>query len=229
MICFARFLWYVSEMFRSDSLSLSSQLIVLIHLSKCFRTSINHVTQVRRAFAWMLGNWFAWFEEAIVLRALSVLTFLLPSAALNFLKVFQMIWRAGTSLIFMLLNLLSAPLMLLQTLFRVISAIIRPVFLCCSKLSSLRNAASLATPAAQAASQGQSFISIISREVIPFLKFLWTLFRNIILNGITKIGMWVLQHWTSFHRFVIVRHFRAIVLTGSVFSVLIAWSLWLDD
>ena len=186
-------------------------------------------TQVRRAFAWMLGNWFAWFEEAIVLRALSVLTFLLPSAALNFLKVFQMMWRAGTNLVFMLLDLLSAPLMLLQTLFRAISAIVRPVFMCCSKLSSLRSAASVAAPAAQAASQGQSFMSILWREVLPFLKFLWTLFRNIILNGITKIGMWVLQHWTSFHRFVIVRHFRVIVFTGSILSLLMAWSLWLDD
>ena len=167
----------------------------------------------------MLGNWFAWFEEAIVLRALSVLTFLLPSAALNFLKVFQMMWRAGTTLVFMLLDLLSAPLMLMQTLFRAISAIVRPVFMCCSKLSSLRSAASVAAPAAQAASQGQSFMSILWREVFPFLKFLWTLFRNIILNGITKIGMWVLQHWTSFHRFVIVRHFRVIVFTGSILIV----------
>jgi hypothetical protein len=177
----------------------------------------------------MLGNWFAWFEEAIVLRALSVLTFLLPSAALNFLKVFQMIWRAGTSFVFMLLNILSAPLMLLQTLFRAMSGIVRPVFLCCSKLSSLRRAANAAAPAAQAASQGQSFVSILWREVFPFLKFLWTLFRNIVLNGITKICMWLLQHWTSFHRFVIVRHFRVIAFTGAVLSMLIAWSLWLDD
>ena len=143
---------------------LASLCMMLVGIFDLFRT----FPAVRRAFAWMLGNWFAWFEEAIVLRALSVLTFLLPSAALNFLKVFQMMWRAGTTLVFMLLDLLSAPLMLMQTLFRAISAIVRPVFMCCSKLSSLRSAASVAAPAAQAASQGQSFMSILWREYFRF-------------------------------------------------------------
>ncbi len=140
-----------------------------------------------------------------------------------------MMWQGITRLAFLLLDILSAPLIMFQVLFRAISAIIRPVFMCCSRLGSLRSVASAAGEGAKVAGDGASFLTTLWKRVFPSFQFIWNLFSRVVLNGITKVVMWVLQHWTSFHRFVIVRHFRLIAVIGAVLSILIAWSLWLDD
>jgi len=201
---------------------LASLVMMAVGIFDLFRT----FPAVRSLFAWLLGNWFAWFEEAIVLRAASVLTFLLPQAALNFLWVLQSMWRAASKLVSVLLYAFQMPITVMRTLAYVVMGILRPIFHCCSRIGAIGRAAS---PAVQAS---PTFFSVAWSAVVKIWtlgKFIWNLFRNIVLNGISRIGIWVLQHWTSFHRFFIERYFRSLVIFGGILLLFITHALWHDD
>eukprot|EP00939_MAST-03C_sp_MAST-3C-sp1_P001873 g1873.t1 len=201
---------------------MASLIMMAVGLFDLFRT----FPAVHSMFSWLLGNWFAWFEEAIVLRTASILTFLLPQAALNVFWVVQSTWRGASQLAYLFISLLRAPFLVLQTLLTVCASILRPIFMCCSKIGAFGRAA---TPAVQSSSTifGVAWRALV--QLWTFAKFMWQLFRNIVLNGISRIGVWVLQHWTSFHKFVLVRYFRSIVVVGVLLGLLLANALWHDD
>jgi hypothetical protein len=167
-----------------------------------------NVSFVRHLVGWLFGSWFEWFENAVMMRLMLVLPQL--TMITSIWRLFQNVFSGLKNLCMTCGACLSPCIQCGRLLIVTVTQVGRYVCCCC------RGSQAAVEAAAKAAPSGSGIM-----RCYKMVQWVVTTFHRLVLGGIGRIGVWIMNHWTSMYRDIVAKRLRSGLFAGFVVVVLI--------